>query len=133
MRLTYHGIDEIAEAFGIKNGAWTKDAVSYLGLSYPLKAGWKHRLTTEDLPEYAPIVKGVTVADHLFLCGRDINQNEMFEEKRAHESARAKDEHLYVMSQLDALEATISDLRKQTEDVRDQVRKLRKSISEDDF
>lgn len=37
------------------------------------------------------------------------------------------------MSQLDALEATISDLRQQTEAVRDQVRKLRKSISEDDF
>ena len=133
MRLTEHGLKAIEEAFNIRNGAWTRDAVSYLGLSHPLKAGWKQRLINEDLPEHAPLVKGITVGDHLYLCGRDINQMELIEEKKAHESARAKNEHLYVMSQLDALESVASDLRQQADALREQVRDLRKSISEDDF
>lgn len=133
MRLTSHGIQEIEKAFGIKNGAWTKEAVTYVGLSFPLTAGWKNRLLHEDLPDHAPIVKGISVIDHQWVIGLDIDRNEMFKEKDAHESARAKDEHMYVMSQLGALESIANDLRQQADDFRDQVRKLRKSISEDDF
>ncbi len=133
MRLTEHGIKKIEEAFKINNGAWTREAVSYLGLSHPLKAGWKQRLIDEDLPEHAPIVRGFTVGDHLYLCGKDVDYMQAREEKNAHETARAKNEHAYVMSQLDALETAISDLRQQADGLREQVRGLRKLISEDDF
>lgn len=87
----------------------------------------------EDLPDHAPIVKGISVIDHKWVIGLDIDRHEKIDEIYAHESARAKDEHMYVMSQLDALESIANDLRQQADEFRDQIRKLRRSISEDDF
>ena len=133
MKLTQQDIEKVAQKFKFVNGFWNKKAVSYLGLSFPLQKGWKESLLIHGVPSHAPIAQGVSIEDHLWTLGEDVNHFEKIVEEDAHKDARHKNEHLYVMSQIDALEIVINDLRSQADNLRTKVRELRNLISEDDF
>lgn len=82
MRITIEDLDTIQREFDIRNGGWTREALSYLGLRSPLKNGWKISILHDGVPDDCPFAIGVKPQDHKWLCGKDINQNEMFEEKK---------------------------------------------------
>lgn len=132
MRLTYEKLNEIERHFGIKNGAWTREAVSYVGLSYPLKKGWKQDLIEKGTTEYAPIALGMKPEDYMWVSGKDVDEDDMID------TARQADLYndnpaAYVKRQLNVLEDAVNDLRKQADAFREQIRALRNMVSEDDF
>jgi hypothetical protein len=132
MRLTYANLYEIEKAFELKNGAWTREAVTYLGLSYPLKKGWKQFLVEQGTPPDAPIAQGIKIDDWRWTSGEDI----FFEDDDdtyAQEALSKKDPTAYVKRQLNTLEDAINDLRKQADGLREKVKELRNLVSEDDF
>lgn len=133
MRVNNAILDVIEREFRIKNGSWTREAVSYVGLKHPLPKGWKQKLLAEGVPSHAPMAKGVSIKDHLWVNGIDIFHDEAIEEYAAHHTASHKDQHLYVMSQLSSLETLANDLRIKADELKNEIRELRKSISRDEF
>lgn len=133
MRINTGIFDVLEKEFRIKNGSWTREAVSYVGLKHPLPKGWKQKLLAEGVPSHAPMARGVSIKDHLWANGADIFHDELAEENAAHDAAAHKDPHLYVMSQLSALETLANDLRIRADEFKNEIRELRKSISRDEF
>lgn len=128
MRLTIDGLREIERVFGIpRDGPWNKLAVSYVGLSFPLSAGWKVRLVSEGAPDYSPVAAGVSPHDWLWLHGRRDDDEDL------REVSRKVDPHQYVLLRVAALEIALDDIKSQVEGVRKEARELRDMISKDDW
>jgi len=70
--------------------------------------------------------------DAMWLAGADVSDMDIEEEMR-HEQLKRRFPLEYVRLRLDALEVVASDLRKQADALRDQVKDMRRLISEDDF
>jgi hypothetical protein len=132
MRLTYEELKEIERYFGLNNGAWTSQAVSYLGLSHPLKKGWKQNLIQNGTSVNAPIALGLSPDDWKWINGEDVDDDDVIDTARQTDLYN-DDPAAYVKRQLNALEDVVNDLRKQADAFREQIRALRNMVSEDDF
>lgn len=113
----------IEEAFGIRNGAWTKRAVEYVGLSYPLAAGWKQRLVEEGSKPGSAHDLCLSVEDFLFLSGD--TKDEPFKWNVTDE--------MEIKMRLDALDMFVSDLRKRADAAKAELRKLRDQHSGEEW
>ena len=109
MRLTYEKLNEIERHFGIKNGAWTREAVSYVGLSHPLKKGWKQDLIQNGTSEYAPIAIGMKPEDHMWVSGKDVDDDDMIDTVKQMDLYN-EDPAAYVKRQLNVLEDAVDVL-----------------------
>lgn len=74
----------------------------------------------------------LTAREHDWLAGRDVYPED-YEEEDAHEMLKRRFPVEYVKTHLNVLEDLANDLRKQADSLRDQVKSMRKLISEDDF
>lgn len=128
MRVTADDLDMIQREFGIKNGGWTREALSYVGLKAPLDYGWKVRLLNSGAPDDCPFAKGIKPSDWIFLEGEPDH-----EEDAAHDAFAKTEPHKYLMLQLNTLENIANDLRKQADAFKDRIRELRSMISKDEF
>ena len=70
--------------------------------------------------------------DKKWLDGQDVDANDYIEHD-THEILKRRHPVEYVKTQLNILEAVANDLRKQADAFRDQIRSMRRLISEDDF
>ncbi len=132
MRITDNDLAKIGEFFGCKNHGWTREALAYVGLKPPLKAGWKGRLLSEGVSEESAFAFGVSMEDFLWIRGKDIHPEDI-EDKMKYDAAMRVKPEAKIREQLDALEIACNDLRKSAEDLRNQVKKMRSEMSEDDF
>lgn len=132
MILAYEDLAEIEKDFEIKNGAWTREAVSYVGLSYPLQKGWKERLITVGTPKDAPIAKGVHPLEWRWTHGEDLFFEDDIDTKKQ-EDLYNDNPALYVKGQLNILEDAVNDLRKEADNLKIKIKEMRDLVSEDDF
>jgi len=115
MDITGDDLSLMETGFRIRNGAWTKTAVEYVGLKYPLTAGWKDRLVEEGSRPGSPHDNGLSVDDWRFLQGD--TKDEPF-------NWRVTDE-MEIKMRLDALDMFVSDLRKRADAAKAVIRTLR--------
>jgi len=123
MDITCDDLSLMETGFKIRNGAWTKTAVEYVGLKYPLAAGWKIRLVDEGSKPGSPHDNGLTIDDWRFLCGE--TKDEPFNWKVTDE--------MEIKMRLDALDMFVSDLRKRTDAAKAELRKLRDQHSGEEW
>ena len=123
MDITHEDMLRFEAEFHIRNGAWTKLAVEYVGLTYPLKAGWKTRLLEEGSKPGSPHDRGLSPDDWRFLQGE--TRDEPFNWKVTDE--------MEIKMRLDALEAFVSDLRRRADAAKDELRKLRDQHSGEEW
>lgn len=122
----------IEDAFGIpRDGPWNKLAVTFVGLSFPLHAGWKLRLLRHGAAVDAPVAQGIDPHAWRWLHG-DIDDNDEGTGKLKHLS-KSVDPHQYVMMRIDWLEGVVTDLRAQADRMKQELRELRGMISKDEW
>lgn len=122
-------MDEIEDAFGIpRGGPWNRLAVSYVGLCFPLSAGWKLRLADEGADPESPVAKGIDPGDWRWLSGHDEGHRRLIPD-----AARRVDPAQYALIRVDALEAVLNDLMEQGKKMKMEIRALRDMLSEDGF
>lgn len=125
-KLTQDDLDRIEDAFGIpRNGPWNRFAVSYVGLSFPLSAGWKVRLLRDGAPDNAPVATGVDPNHWRWVLGGSDDDEDL------KEVSVKVDPKQYVLLRVDALEMVLNDLRTQAEGMKKEIRELRDMLSED--
>ena len=124
MQISHEDIFQIERDFGLRNGAWTKIAVEYVGLSFPLTAGCKARLVEEGSVEGSPHDDGMSVLDFRFLRGEDIEPNL----PRLYIPPEME-----VKQRIDAIDVYISTLRRLTDAAQKELRKLRELNSPDEW
>lgn len=115
-------LKDLEDAFSIRNGAWTRRAVEYVGLSFPLKAGWKVELLSEGSKKGSPHDNGLTPQDWLFLSG----DTPEFSYRRY----VAPD--VEMKYRIDALESFASHIRMVADAVRLEARKMREEMRGED-
>lgn len=115
MQISLEDFSQIQEEFGIRNGAWTKVAINYFGLSYPLAAGWKERLLAAGSLIDSPHHHGLSVADWLFLNG-DTPDDPL--DRRVTQDDEIK-------MRLDALEIVVSDMRAKLDKIKSEIRAIK--------
>jgi hypothetical protein len=123
MDISQEDMVSMEAALSIRNGAWTKRAVEYVGLSYPLEAGWKQRLIEEGSKPGSPHDRGLSVDEFLFLAGD--TKDEPFNWKVTDE--------MEIKMRLDALDIFVSDLRKRADAAKAELRKLRDQHSGEEW
>lgn len=127
-RITKEDLDNVEDAFGIpRRGPWNKLAVTYVGLRFPLSAGWRLRLLRDGVSPDAPVAKGIDPDDWRWLSGKADTDDGL------KEVSRKVDPHQYVLLRVDALEMVLNDLRRQAEDIKKEIFELRNLISKDEW
>lgn len=128
MRLTHDDLDRIEDAFGIpRRGPWNKLAVGYVGLSFPLSAGWRLRLLRDGPSPDAPVAQGIDPHDWRWMSGHADDEEDL---KKV---SRMVDPHQYVLLRVDALEMVLNDLRRNAETIKKEIAELRNMISKDEW
>jgi hypothetical protein len=123
MHITAKDMAAIEAGFRIRNGAWTKTAVEYVGLKYPLAAGWKERLLESGSMPNSPHDNGLSTEDWRFLRGE--TKDEPFNWKVTDE--------MEIKMRLDALDMFVSDLRKRADAAKAVLRTLRDQHSGEEW
>lgn len=134
-------IEDIERHFRIRNGAWTKEAVAYVGLSFPLQKGWKERLLTEGVSGDSPFGRGISAIEFYKSMSGEISPDdarwldggEDYEEEEAHEVLKKKMPLEYVKLQLNALEDIANGVKKECEQLREKIKEMRNLITDDGF
>lgn len=128
MQITQQDLHDVEDAFGIRrSGPWNKLAVTYVGLSFPLSAGWQMRLLRDGVSPDAPMAKGVSPDDWRWLSGQSDAPDDLIA------VSKKVDPHQYVLLRVDALEMVLNDLRRQAEDIKKEILGLRNMISKDEW
>jgi hypothetical protein len=128
VRLTHEDISNIERAFCIPvNGPWNKLAVTYVGLSFPLVAGWKMRLLRDGVAPDSPVAQGIDPIDWRWMHAEYDTDDDM------NEISKKVSPEQYVLLRVDALEMVLNDVRTQCEDLKKQIRALRDMTSKDEW
>ena len=127
-RITKEDLDNVEDAFGIpRRGPWNKLAVAYVGLRFPLSAGWRLRLLRDGVSPDAPLAKGIDPDDWRWLFGKSDDPDDVTK------VPWKVDPHQFVLMRVDSLEMILNELRRQAEAIKKEILELRNMISKDEW